>query len=166
MNICYLFVVCPNGDTQTEPFEDKIWKLRKMQSHSSGVWDESLGVTITNSCSFSPGALPSHVCCPLSYCHLVFGIWFGCERKRQNPPISSLFCQPTNQPPFSWCSAKFKNSNLAVWFMQLRPGSDENNKVRCQRISCCCFWGVKTTENMLWGYLCSLWFLPYQWMVS
>lgn len=24
MNICYLFVVCPSGDMQTEPFEDKI----------------------------------------------------------------------------------------------------------------------------------------------
>lgn len=126
-------------------------KLRKMESHSSGVWDDILGVTITNSCSFSPGALPSHVCCPLSYCHLVFGIRFSCERKRQKPPISSLFCQPTNQPPFSWCSAKFKISNLAVWFMQLRPGSDGNNKVRCQRISCCCFWGVKTTvEAQVW----------------
>lgn len=38
-------------------------KLRKEEGHSLGIWDESLGVTITSSWSFSPGALSNHVYC-------------------------------------------------------------------------------------------------------
>lgn len=147
-------------------------KLRKEEGHSLGTWDESLGVTITSSWSFSPGALSNHVYC--SVLSVIVTWYLGKAlsarekvkgKKPQFPP------SPANHPPFSWCSgsgSKFKPGSVIhaaegqVVVETIRWGAKQYPAVTYGR------WKPrwKLRSKPLWGYLCSVWFAHYQWMVS